>query len=314
MPRRVEDAAQSLGAGRTRRLATVQLPLMRPGLLAGAGLVLLSTMKELPATLILAPPDTETLATADLAQHRDGFFAQAGLAALVLLALSGVLTYCSRSDRGSATRREHDCAPVARSHGVTLAARRRRCRLLGRARHRRARIRGGRVTADEPQYLMTAISLGEDLNLDISDERARRPLPRLPRGGPAVQEQRGADGRAVSPHDPLLPAYLALPVLIGGWVGAKLALAVLAGAARRAAWCGSRSCASRVPRRASRWSRCSRSRPAAPLAMYGTQVYPELPAAFVVAIAIAALTGRLKPERSAVLTARDASSRCRGCR
>ena len=68
----VEDAAQSLGAGRTRRLATVQLPLMRPGLLAGAGLVLLSTMKELPATLILAPPDTETLATRDLAQHRDG--------------------------------------------------------------------------------------------------------------------------------------------------------------------------------------------------------------------------------------------------
>ena len=93
VPRRVEDAAQSLGAGRARRLATVQLPLMRPGLLAGAGLVLLSTMKELPATLILAPPDTETLATDIWHSTETGLFAQAGLTALVLLALSALLTY-----------------------------------------------------------------------------------------------------------------------------------------------------------------------------------------------------------------------------
>ena len=93
VPRRLEDAAQSLGAGRTRRLATVQLPLMRPGLLAGAGLVLLSTMKELPATLILAPPDTETLATDIWHSTETGRFAQAGLTALVLLGLSALLTY-----------------------------------------------------------------------------------------------------------------------------------------------------------------------------------------------------------------------------
>jgi iron(III) transport system permease protein len=93
VPRRVEDAAQSLGAGRWRRFATVQVPLMRPGLLAGAGLVLLSTMKELPATLILAPPDTETLATDIWHSTETGFFAQAGLTALTLLALSAVLTY-----------------------------------------------------------------------------------------------------------------------------------------------------------------------------------------------------------------------------
>jgi iron(III) transport system permease protein len=93
VPRRLEDAAQSLGANRTRRLATVQLPLMRPGLLAGAGLVLLSTMKELPATLILAPPNTETLATEIWHSTETGYFAQAGLTALTLLALSAVLTY-----------------------------------------------------------------------------------------------------------------------------------------------------------------------------------------------------------------------------
>ena len=38
--------------------------------------------------------------------------------------------------------------------------------------------RGGRLTADEPQYVLTAISLGEDFDLDISDERADEPLPR----------------------------------------------------------------------------------------------------------------------------------------
>jgi iron(III) transport system permease protein len=93
VPRRVEEAARSLGAGRWRRLGTVQLPLMRAGLLAGAGLVLLSTMKELPATLILAPPDTETLATDIWHSTETGHFAQAGLSALTLLALSAVLTY-----------------------------------------------------------------------------------------------------------------------------------------------------------------------------------------------------------------------------
>jgi len=93
VPRRVEDAARSLGADTPRRLRTVMLPLMRPGLLAGAGLVLLSTMKELPATLILAPTGTKTLATEIWSSSSEGFFAQAGLASLALLALSAALTW-----------------------------------------------------------------------------------------------------------------------------------------------------------------------------------------------------------------------------
>jgi iron(III) transport system permease protein len=93
VPRRVDDAARSLGAGRLRRLLTVELPLMRGGLAAGAGLVLLSTMKELPATLILRPLGAETLATRVWAASSEGFYAEAGLAALVLVAVSGVLTW-----------------------------------------------------------------------------------------------------------------------------------------------------------------------------------------------------------------------------
>ena len=39
------------------------LPLVSPGLLAGATLVFLSIMKELPATLLLRPIGFDTLAT-----------------------------------------------------------------------------------------------------------------------------------------------------------------------------------------------------------------------------------------------------------
>jgi iron(III) transport system permease protein len=96
------DAARMLGARRWRALATVELPLMMPGLLAGAGLVLLSTMKELPATLLLAPFDFETLATRVWSAANDGFLAEAGLVSLVLIAVSGVLTWAlviRRADR-----------------------------------------------------------------------------------------------------------------------------------------------------------------------------------------------------------------------
>jgi iron(III) transport system permease protein len=93
VPRRMDDAARSLGSGRWRRLRTVDAPLMLPGLGAGAGLVLLSTMKELPATLLLAPTGFETLATRIWSATESAFFARAGLHALVLVALSGVLTW-----------------------------------------------------------------------------------------------------------------------------------------------------------------------------------------------------------------------------
>lgn len=93
VPRRMEDAARSLGSGRWRRLRTVDLPLMLPGLAAGAGLVLLSTMKELPATLLLAPTGFDTLSTRIWSATESAFFARAGVHALVLVALSAVLTW-----------------------------------------------------------------------------------------------------------------------------------------------------------------------------------------------------------------------------
>jgi iron(III) transport system permease protein len=93
VPRRLDDAARTLGRGRMARLATIDLPLMTPGLAAGAGLVLLSAMKELPVTLLLAPPGFPTLATRIWSSTEDAFWADASIAALALLAVSGVLTW-----------------------------------------------------------------------------------------------------------------------------------------------------------------------------------------------------------------------------
>ena len=150
---------------------------------------------------------------------------------------------------------------------------------------------GARTTADEPQYLLTAISLAEDGDLDIADELAAqryRPFHevRLP-----VQTERLDGGRQVSPHDPLLPMLLAGPVALGGWVGAKLALAALAGAlAGVLVWTAVRRLA--VPLGIAVVV-VSAFALAPPFAVYGTQVYPEVPAALAVAVAVAAVTGPL---------------------
>lgn len=93
VPANYGDAARVLGASRWRALTTVDLPLMLPGLVAAAGLVLLSTMKELPATLLLAPFGFDTLATRIWQATSDGFLAESGVVSLTLLLLSGVLTW-----------------------------------------------------------------------------------------------------------------------------------------------------------------------------------------------------------------------------
>ncbi|HAY51737.1 MAG TPA: hypothetical protein DCY30_06910, partial [Acidimicrobiaceae bacterium] len=55
IPRNLEDAGQTLGVTRFSRFVRINLPLMAPGLGAAAGLVILSTMKELPITLLISP-------------------------------------------------------------------------------------------------------------------------------------------------------------------------------------------------------------------------------------------------------------------
>ena len=93
VPNSLRESSRLLEPNPVRRFSTVDLPLMRPGLVAGAGLVLLSTVKELPATLLLSPPDFTTLSTEIWSAYEEGFYAAAGLASLVLIGVSAVLTW-----------------------------------------------------------------------------------------------------------------------------------------------------------------------------------------------------------------------------
>jgi iron(III) transport system permease protein len=88
-PRTIE-AARSLGERPLGVLRTITLPLLRPGIVAGAALVFLSAMKELPLTLLLAPTGFRTLATRLWDAAREGFFAQAAVPAAVLLLVSSL--------------------------------------------------------------------------------------------------------------------------------------------------------------------------------------------------------------------------------
>ena len=93
VPDRLNDAAATLGANGLRRLATIDLPIMAPGLAAGGGLVLLSVMKELPITLLISPIGFSTLSTRIFSSFEDAFVAEAGIMAVVLVALSFVLSW-----------------------------------------------------------------------------------------------------------------------------------------------------------------------------------------------------------------------------
>ena len=85
---RLLDASRSLGHGMTSSYARVVLPLARPGLLAGAALVFLSTMKELPATLMLRPIGLDTLATEIWTDTSLGDYSAAAPSALLLVAVA----------------------------------------------------------------------------------------------------------------------------------------------------------------------------------------------------------------------------------
>ena len=86
----VEEAARSLGRSSLAVAATVTLPLIRPGVVIGAALVFLTAMKELPATLLLAPIGFRTLATEMWSAADEGFFARAALPGLLLILVSAV--------------------------------------------------------------------------------------------------------------------------------------------------------------------------------------------------------------------------------
>ncbi|SHK00626.1 iron(III) transport system permease protein [Anaerobranca californiensis DSM 14826] len=85
---RIDEGARSLGYPSWKVLFKVILPLIAPGVLAGGALVFVSSLKELPATLILRPPGFDTLAVRVWVDAGESLYHMAAPASLFLILVS----------------------------------------------------------------------------------------------------------------------------------------------------------------------------------------------------------------------------------
>jgi iron(III) transport system permease protein len=84
------EAGRTLGDTAFGAFHRVTLPLIAPGVVAGAALVFLTTMKELPATLLLHPTGFKTLVSYIWQVQSAGYYGQAAVPALVLVGVSAL--------------------------------------------------------------------------------------------------------------------------------------------------------------------------------------------------------------------------------
>ncbi len=84
------EAARTLNAGRFEAFRRVTLPLIMPGVIAGSALVFLTTMKELPVTLLLRPIGMETLVSIIWNAQTTLAYRYAAIPALILILISGL--------------------------------------------------------------------------------------------------------------------------------------------------------------------------------------------------------------------------------
>ncbi len=111
----MEEAARGLGQPPWKVLTTITLPLAGRGMLAGAALVFLTTMKELPATLILSPAGFHTLASRTWNASTEARYAEAAGPALLLVAISMAALFAFRL--GTTSRARTSDAPGADNGG-----------------------------------------------------------------------------------------------------------------------------------------------------------------------------------------------------
>jgi iron(III) transport system permease protein len=96
----LEEAAQSLGRSSWRSFLEITFRIILPGLFAGGALVFLTSLKELPATLLLRPAGFDTLAVRVWIWAGEGAYTQAAPASLLLiLAAAGPLYFLLRRER-----------------------------------------------------------------------------------------------------------------------------------------------------------------------------------------------------------------------
>jgi iron(III) transport system permease protein len=89
-PVSLDEVSASLGLTKLQTLRKVVLPIAGPGIFAATTLVILTVLKELPATLLLRPTGVETLATRLWTETGVSAFSTAAPYALLLVLLAGI--------------------------------------------------------------------------------------------------------------------------------------------------------------------------------------------------------------------------------
>jgi iron(III) transport system permease protein len=89
-PTSLDEVSASLGLTKLQTLRRVVLPIAGPGIFAATTLVILTVLKELPATLLLRPTGVETLATRLWTETGVAAFSTAAPYALLLVLLAGI--------------------------------------------------------------------------------------------------------------------------------------------------------------------------------------------------------------------------------
>jgi iron(III) transport system permease protein len=87
VPPSIDETARLLGGGARRIFVELHLPLLKRSALAAALLVFVDVMKELPATLVLRPFGSDTLAVVAYNLARDERLAEAALPSLAIVAV-----------------------------------------------------------------------------------------------------------------------------------------------------------------------------------------------------------------------------------
>ncbi|WP_100374529.1 ABC transporter permease [Bacillus sp. FJAT-45037] len=85
---RIDEAARSLGQPPWKVMIKVIIPSILPGILAGGALVFVSSIKELPATLLLRPPGFDTLAVRIWVETSEAVYYMAAPSALLIVIVS----------------------------------------------------------------------------------------------------------------------------------------------------------------------------------------------------------------------------------
>jgi iron(III) transport system permease protein len=99
----VEEAARLTHAKAHQRILRILVPLVVPGLIAGAVMVLVKTLRDIALVVVLFTPATATLSILAFRYGSEGFLAQANAVTVILFTLTASLTLAANrlSRRGA---------------------------------------------------------------------------------------------------------------------------------------------------------------------------------------------------------------------